>query len=219
MRANLPPSGGAGGSCAADSVRAVEPGRVLHSALKALERWLESDGIPHVFIGGIAVGLVGKPRTTRDIDGIVLLGSAPFEGFLGRAAAAGFPARIENAGAFARLNRVFLLRHERTGVDVDLSAGALPFEEEVVQRARIVTVSRLEIPVATPEDLVILKAIAGRPQDIADIATNRRLDRKRVRSLTALFAEALDTPDILQGLDRLLDAARSVPRKRPGSSC
>ena len=39
-----------------------------------------------------------------------------------------YPARIENAGAFALANRVLLLRTE-SGVGIDVSLGALPYEE------------------------------------------------------------------------------------------
>ena len=78
----------------------------------------------------------------------------------------------------------------------------------------------LEIPVATPEDLLVLKAIAGRPRDIVDmeglLAANPRIDRSEVRSKTAMFADVLDAPEILENLDRLLKAPRpgSTPRRR-----
>ena len=74
-------------------------------------------------------------------------------------------------------------------------------------------------PVATPEDLLVLKAIAGRPRDIVDIegllAANPSVDRDRVRSVTAAFAELLEAPEILETLDRLLAATRGrVSRRR-----
>jgi predicted nucleotidyltransferase len=190
-----------------------DPARVLHSALRALERWLRAEKISHVFIGGIAIGFVGKPRTTRDVDAIVLLGDRPVRRFVESAEAGGFPARISDATTFAQRSRVFLLRHSDSGVDIDLSAGALPFEEETIRRARRVPVGRLTVPVATPEDLVILKAIAGRPQDIADIsgllAVNPDLDRGRARAHTKMFSEVLEAPEILETLERLF---REQPR-------
>ena len=41
---------------------------------------------------------------------------------------------IQDAARFARRNRVLLLR-SREGVGIDISLGALPFEENVVARA------------------------------------------------------------------------------------
>jgi hypothetical protein len=76
-------------------------------------------------------------------------------------------------------------------------------------------------PVATPEDLVILKAIAGRPRDIVDIegllAANPTMDRRRVRSVTAMFADLLESPGVLENLDRWLEAPRrkAAPRRKP----
>jgi predicted nucleotidyltransferase len=113
---------------------------------------------------------------------------------------------------------VLLLRHDGTRVPIDLSIGFLPFEEEAVRRALPMKARGLEIPVATPEDLVILKAIAGRPRDIVDIegllAANPRIDRNRVRSVTAIFAGLLEAPEVLENLDRLLEVSRrrTAPR-------
>jgi hypothetical protein len=190
----------------------------LLGALEALETWLRSLRLEHAYIGGLAVALVGRPRITQDIDGIVLLGEMSIEDFLSRARSAGFSARVPEAVAFTLKSRVFLLRHEATKVPIDLSIGFLPFEEETVRRARMMTTKGLHIPVATPEDLVILKAIAGRPRDIVDmeglLASNPRIDRDRVRSQTAMFGEVLEAPEILETLDRVLEAARRNPKPR-----
>jgi hypothetical protein len=190
----------------------------LLEALTALEGWLRSEKLDHVYIGGLAVALVGRPRITQDIDGIVLLGGMSIQELLRSATAAGFPPRVPDAIAFTVESRVFLLRHEGTGVPIDLSIGFLPFEEEAVRRARSIRAKGLDIPVATPEDLLVLKAIAGRPRDIVDmeglLTVNPHIDRAQVRSTTAMFAEMLDAPEILETLDRLFAAGKSVPANR-----
>ena len=165
------------------------------------------------------MALVGRPRITQDIDGIVLPGSLSIDELLTRARAAELPARVPNAAAFTAKSRVLLLRHVGTGVPIDLSIGFLPFEEEAVRRAQVRRVRGIGIPVATPEDLLVLKAIAGRPRDIVDIegllAANPSVDRDRGRSVTAAFAELLEAPEILETLDRLLAATRGrVSRRR-----
>jgi len=197
---------------------AASPVAPLLGALQALETWLRSEGLDHVYIGGLAVALVGRPRITQDIDGIVLLGEMSIQEFLSRARAAGFFTRVPDAVAFTVKSRVFLLRHEGTKVPIDLSIGFLPFEEETVRRARLMKTMRFEIPVATPEDLLILKVIAGRPRDIVDmeglLAANPGIDRGRVRSATAMFAEVLEAPEILETLERLLEAPRQRTTRR-----
>jgi hypothetical protein len=140
--------------------------------------------------------------------------------FLSRAKAFGFSTRVPDAVAFTMKSRVFLLRHEGTRIPIDLSIGFLPFEEDAVRQVRMTKTKGLEIPVATPEDLLVLKAIAGRLRDIVDmeglLAANPKIDRSEVRSNTAMFAEVLDAPEILENLDLLLEAPRpgSTPRRR-----
>lgn len=170
----------------------------LSSAILDLEDWLAR----------------ARPRTTNDVDGIVLVPDDGFADFLANAARSGFPARHPNAASFARSSRMFLLRHARSGVNVDLSAGCLGFEKEIVGRARKVAAFGRRLPVPRPADLVILQAIASRPQDYADIANvldqNPRLDRQRVRLLVSLFAEVLEAPERLAGVESLLRRRKGV---------
>ncbi len=202
----------AGTACAAAGLSVRETPSKIVSAAAALSRWLTEAGIPHVFIGGVAVAFSGRPRTTRDVDAVILLGGHSWESFLREAAGAGFVPRIPDAATFARRSRVFLLRHEKSGVDVDISAGTLPFEEQSIQRAREVVLGRRRIRVATPEDLIIMKAIASRPRDIADVeemvAANPKLDRRRVRSYVRLFSEVLEMPELFDRLETLLARKR-----------
>jgi len=67
-----------------------------------------------------------------------------------------------------------------------------------------------------PEDLITLKAVAHRPQDLADIeailAAQPRLHLRRVRRWIQEFSQALSMPEILRDRERLL----SQGRKRKG---
>lgn len=167
-------------------MRPPEPLRPLLATLRDIESWLARNGIPHVFVGGIAVALMGHPRETEDVDAVVLLGSRSLDSFAALASEAGLAPRVPDHVVFARRTKVLLLRHKASGVNVDLSVGALPFEEEMIARARRVTVHGMVIPAATPEDLAIMKIVASRPKDLADIdgllTVNPRMDLKRVHA-------------------------------------
>ncbi len=80
------------------------------------------------------------------------------------------------------------------------------------------TVGNLVLPLATPEDLLIMKAVAHRPRDMADIEaivnTQVTLDLGRVRQWVQEFSRALDMPDLLDDLERTL--ARSQKPHGPG---
>jgi hypothetical protein len=180
--------------------------------LPDLMQWLDAQQVPALIIGGLAVALLGRPRVTRDIDILVLLDAAHWQRFLAAGKEYGFVPRLPDALAFAQEARVLLLRHERTGVDIDVSLGCLEFEQEAVARGRKVRVAGVRVPLPTPEDLVIMKAIAQREQDLLDIdglvATHPRLDTRRIRRWARTFAEALEAPDLYRELDRRLRRRR-----------
>lgn len=54
----------------------------LLAALRDLVAWLQAERVPGVVIGGVAASLLGRPRVTRDVDAVVLLDDARWEGFL-----------------------------------------------------------------------------------------------------------------------------------------
>jgi len=69
-------------------------------------------------------------------------------------------------------------------------------------------VSGVLVPLPRPEVLIILKAVAHRPQDLSYIeairAAQLRLNLSRVRRWVWEFSEALSMPEILRNLETLL---------------
>ena len=160
-------------------------------------------------IGGLSANLLGRPRVTKDVDAVVLLGDLHIDAFLAAGARFGFSPRIGDAAAFAAKNRVLLLVHDPSKTDVDISLGVLPFEQESVDRASIVTIAGISFPLVSPEDLIIMKALPRRPRDIADIEAvldaHPKLDFERVRYWVSQFASVLEAPEILDDLERILN--------------
>jgi predicted nucleotidyltransferase len=158
--------------------------------------------------GGVSVSLLAQPRATQDIDITVWLGEESWQDFFDAAGKYGFEPRLPDALAFAAASRVLLLRHGGSGVSLDVSFGMLDFEREMIERAVVLGVAGLRLRLPTPEDLIVTKAVAQRPKDIADIeailSSHEGLDLARVRRLTAEFAAALDAPGISDGLEDLL---------------
>jgi hypothetical protein len=172
----------------------------LLAPLQALQNLLAQFNDQGVIIGGIAASLLGTPRYTVDLDAVFLLNVEDLPRLLHEASAQGIEPRIADPIAFARKNRVLLLRHIASGTDIDLSLGILPFEIEMVERSTIYEVSSVKLRLPTPEDLIILKAVAHRPKDLADIQaiveSHPTLDRKRIESWIKQFAEALEKPEL-----------------------
>lgn len=182
----------------------------LLGALDDLGRWLNSASTPGAVIGGVAASFLGRPRATRDIDALVLLDSHEWSGFLATAHAFGFRPRISDALAFAAQARVLLVRHELSSIDVDITFGALKFEEEAVRRSVVTDIAGIRVPLATPEDVIIMKAVAHRPRDLADIESildgHSQLDLDRIRRWVREFATALQSPRLLDDLERIIAA-------------
>jgi predicted nucleotidyltransferase len=188
----------------------TEEGHVQHllQVLRDLTAWLNSQKVRGAVIGGAAVSVRGRPRLTQDVDAVILLDPPNIEPFLTEGLEFGFTPRIEGAAEFAKKNRVLLLKHEPDKTPIDLSLGALPFEHESITRASIETIGGVSFPVVTAEDLIIMKAIARRPRDVADIESivtaNPELDRDRIRRWVREFAEILEMPEILTDLESLI---------------
>lgn len=180
----------------------------LHSPLAAVQRLLERFGNRGVIIGDVAASVLGTPRFTADVDIVLLLSVSQLSKLLGVAAELGLVPRIADAERFARRNRVILLRHEESGISVDVSLGMLPFEEEVVARGVVHQIGDIELRLPTPEDLIVLKAVAHRPKDLFDIAeifkSHPDLDSARVEGWVREFASALEMPELWEDIAPLL---------------
>jgi hypothetical protein len=190
--------------------------RVPESFVRVLEdlgAWLDDAGIAAMVVGGVAASVLGRPRATGDIDTLAILPEEKWADAVASARWHGFGPRVDEPLAFARRMHVLLLRHEGSGIDVDVILGRLPFEEEAVARGRFHDLGGVRTRLPQVEDLLIMKAVAQRPRDLRDIEglldAHPGADLERVRATVREFAAALAMPDLLDGLERVLDRHRS----------
>jgi predicted nucleotidyltransferase len=183
----------------------LEPFR---ATIEALHRLLKKYNDRGVIIGGIAVGLLGKPRYTADVDAMFLLSTQEIPQFLELAHAENIIPRIQNIEEFARKTRVLLLQYVPTKTEIDISLGVLLFEEEMVERGSVKTFANLSARLPTPEDLIVMKAIAHRPKDLEDIRTivdnNPNLDNARIEYWVKSFAEVMEIPELWKQIKIIL---------------
>ena len=182
----------------------------LFEAAREVCAFMEEHGWKCCVIGGLAVQRWGEPRTTLDADIALLTGWGGEEAYID-ALLDRFASRIEDGRPFAVAHRVLLLRASN-GRDVDVTLGALPFEEEMMARSTAVEFAPgVVLPCCAAEDLLVMKLFAARPRDWADaegiVARQRTLDRKGVLSRLAPLCELKDAPDILDRARRLLEGA------------
>lgn len=146
------------------------------SALDALRELLAALGIPWVLIGALAANRYRiTTRLTQDVD-LLLAGLGPGLAALERALSdAGWSVRRAAPGG-----EILRLRHPELGA-ADLIVAGTEYERTAIGRARPEALSPgSEVRVLAVEDVVVMKLIAGRAQDLADIeailAAKPRLD-------------------------------------------
>lgn len=187
----------------------MSPSEELRPFLKplaALQRVISQSNCPGLLIGGIATSLLGAPRLTVDIDTMIILPDEHLSDFIEAALKEGFICRISQAENFARKNRVLLLRHQESGINVDVTIGLLPFEIEAIERSSELKVEGIPVRLPSPEDLVILKAVAHRPKDLVDIQAVIELypdlDRDRIENWVKQFARLLEMPELWDDISK-----------------
>lgn len=173
-----------------------------------IHEFCEQQGWPFCFIGGIAVQHWGEARVTKDADLTVFTGIGDEKAFID-ALLARFASRIGKAREFALRNRVLLLQ-ARNGKPIDISLGALAFEQKAVAQSKAEELAPgLKLRLCSPDALVVFKVFAGRPRDWQDVEgiiakSGKRIDWAAVRSdLQELLALKEDS-ESLPRLEKLL---------------
>jgi hypothetical protein len=105
---------------------------VLDAAVE-VDSLLSNAELQYCLIGGIALQRWGQPRTTLDVDVTVMAEFGEEEVAIEQLVEM-FKPRITDAADFARKSRVVLLQ-TLSGVGIDVSLGALPFESRMIARA------------------------------------------------------------------------------------
>jgi predicted nucleotidyltransferase len=135
--------------------------------------------IPYVVIGGYAVAAWGEERATRDID-LLCVGNS---------------LTITEA-----LNKEKLQFEHRIGdaedpisevIRVDMGAAAEPFEVDILigiksapagilNRVRLIKIESIIVPVASAEDIILLKLLGGSARDLEDAKSIVQIQGKRL---------------------------------------
>ena len=184
----------------------------LLGPVTAVQQLIDAFNQQGIIIGGIAVSLLGQPRLTADADAMLLVSLDDLPELLRVAQSVGLTPRIPDVIPFAHQSRVVLLKHTTSNIHVDIALGLLPFEVEAVERSQEYRAGDLRLRLPTPEDLIILKAVAHRPKDLLDIAAvaaaHRDLDEQRIAFWVKQFADLLEMPELWDDVDQLLKKDR-----------
>jgi hypothetical protein len=177
--------------------------------LADLSAGLDSVHTAWFLFGAQAAILYGTARLTADVDVTVLL---PPDVSIVRLQTAlaehGLALRFGDE-AFVARTRVLPLAHVASGIPVDVVIAGPGLEEVFLARAVSHDVEGVTVPVASAEDLVIMKVIAARAKDLDDVAAIivtqfDRFDEQYVRDILRAIEVALGQSDLLPVFDRVV---------------
>ncbi|MEM9411884.1 MAG: nucleotidyl transferase AbiEii/AbiGii toxin family protein [Planctomycetota bacterium] len=128
---------------------------------------LQKQDLQFALIGGLASSIRGRVRVTADIDIVIDCDVRKAVEFLEGLDSNVYRPFVEDPQLSIRQFYVLPIEDLKSRIRIDLAVGASGFEKMIVQRAR--APEGYSIPVATAEDLLLMKLMAGRTQDNSDI--------------------------------------------------
>ncbi len=169
---------------------------LLQSAA-ALQERLRRAGIASALIGGVAVGVWGEPRLTRDVDIKVLL-SRDDAKLLLDVLGSDFRPLLPDDPLQCLFRKGILFVQDDQGTRFDLLLADVIYDEEAIRRAKELTLQPGVVAmVCSPEDLIVYKLISTRERDHRDAESvirrqGDKLDDEYVLSWLREFEQALD---------------------------
>jgi len=179
--------------------------------------FLEDNRIPYAVLGGLALQHWGEPRTTQDVDIVVVVPSNQEDDLL-QATLRRFRPRMEDALSFAKRYRMLLIATSND-VPIDIALGIPGYEEQALRRSSAVSfVGLAPIRILSAEDLIIHKCVAARPRDVEDvervlIRQRVNLDLRYIRSWLRDFAAIIEAHDPRAVFEDAVKKARGVLRR------
>ena len=173
----------------------------LEDVLERVSRLMADLGAKWAVVGGTAVVLRALPRATRDVDAVLLLPVSRAREVANRAQALGFVVDPKEMEAFGEAGLIRLWMSAEKELGADLIFADSPFLQRVVERATALRSARLEVPVATAEDLLLFELDANRAQVHEEaIATKDAFGPSLDRAYLKAQGTALDLTARLEAL-------------------
>lgn len=183
---------------------------LLFEAALELQQFLQHRKWKFCIIGGLAVVRWGQPRATQDVDVTLMTGLGSEAQFVDPLLES-FSGRLPDTRQFALENRVVLVS-ATNGIPLDITLAAYAYEEQIISRATVFEyVPGVQLMTVSAEDLIILKAFAGRDQDWGDVESI--VDRQTDELDWDYIIEEFTPLGELQGESNTLNRLKSIQRR------
>lgn len=181
-------------------------------AVHEIISFLKTEQIPYLVIGGLAVGVLGEPRFTYDIDLSILLSEYQIGIFIKRLQKASF--KFDAREAMLSASEFGSFRFYYKTVQIDAILVSTDLEQEAITRHKKKLFLGKKVCFPTPEDLILFKLISGRPRDLTDaeaIATRHKdkLDKAYLKKWALRIYKKSQDPRVKDSLSKMLRARRN----------
>ncbi len=147
----------------------------LDEVARELVQLFETEGIPYVLMGGLAIRIHAIPRPTYDVDFTIALPRDALPRLYQLVEEMGYmipPAQL--TGWVETVKELPVVKFQAwmgdRAIDVDVFLAETPYQEHLLTRRQRYRAEGLEAWFVSPEDLILLKLLAGRPKDKVDVA-------------------------------------------------
>jgi hypothetical protein len=164
--------------------------------------------VEYVVIGGIAVGVFGKPRSTRDVDVVFAIPSERISNVLDELAGAGLVLNHRaNVEAKLKAGRPAKILWDKK-FSLDLRLATFSIDLDAIAHAASVTFQGRRLAVARPEELIVYKLARFSDQDRGDIRNLMQIQAgalrwPRIKKLAGKLAEESGLTEIPGRLDTI----------------
>src|SRR3989475_8468559 len=157
-----------------------EKRRSFVAVVKAAERSLRAAGMDHVFVGALAVGAFGVPRTTADVDVIVDYGEGRADSLAEAFRRQGFRVSADDLRDALAEKSLFTVHDARSEFHLNLVPAARPTAKDAIRHSVSVRWRNTTLPIAGPEHTIVMKLVYGSEQDVEDALGIYVRQRKRL---------------------------------------
>ncbi len=138
----------------------------LTGRIVAAHELLDSMDVPHQFGGAVALAWYRNPRATTDVDLNVTVAPEDADPVLGALTHLGVSV---SAADRALIKRDGQARLDWGGSYLDLFFATFELHREMAERSREVSFGPVQIPILSPEHLIVCKVVFDRPKDWLDV--------------------------------------------------
>src|SRR3990167_651635 len=130
----------------------------LPEVFRKITAFLNKEQYDYLLIGGIAVGALGDPRMTQDIDFCLFVSKARIKNLLKKAKDAGFGFQEKEVSSRIRETGTFQIRCG--SYHIDFLIASTDFEKTALRRRQRLKVYGTDAYFPTAEDMILFKIIA-----------------------------------------------------------